>query len=610
MKEMIRILKLLVPYKGLAVLNMIFNLVQILAGLFSLALVMPLLDFMFNNNTEAFKLKSVDTGNDFNALYNNFIVWMTDFVGNNKQEALFWICISLLIATIIKNIARYLALYYLVILRNRVIESIRGNIYKKVLELPVSYFSNERKGDIISRVSNDVREVEWSLMASLEAIFKEPATIIIFIGTLIFMSPKLTLYVVVLLPLAAGSIALLGKSVRRKSKKNQEEQGAVLTFLEESLGGMRIIKAFVVEKVFKAKFDQLNASSTHANIKVNHRGDLASPMSETLGIGVACVLLWFGGNLVFDGEIPSSAFLAYFAIFSQVIPPFKQLSQAFPMVQRGAAGMDRYEEILNADVKIFEHPNPKPIQILTKGIEYKNIEFTYNDKEKVLKDVSFEVPLNKKVALVGASGSGKSTLADLLPRFFDCQSGGIFIDGINIKEYKIEDLRKLMGIVSQEPILFNDTIASNIIFGSENVKMEDVVRAAELANAKEFIEQTENGFETVIGERGSKLSGGQRQRIAIARALLRNPQILILDEATSALDNQSEKLVQQALDNLRKGRTTLVIAHRLSTIQDADEIIVLERGKIIERGTHQELLNKRGHYYLLHTTHGDKDTIG
>lgn len=601
MKEMKRILILLLPYKGLAALNMLFNLIQIVAGLFSLALVMPLLDFMFNNNRDALSLKK--GGNDFNALYNQFISWMTEFVDNDKQSALFWICISLLIATIIKNIARYMALYYLVILRNRVIQNIRRNIYNKVLELPVSYFSNERKGDIISRVSNDVREVEWSLMASLEAIFKEPATIVIFLSTLIFMSPKLTLYVIILLPLAAGSIALLGKSVRRKSKRNQEEQGAVLTFLEESLGGMRIIKAFVVENVFRSKFEKLNASSTHANIKVNHRGDLASPMSETLGIGVACVLLWFGGNLVFNGEIPSSAFLAYFAIFSQVIPPFKQLSQAFPMVQRGAAGMDRYEEILNADIKIYEQPGAVEIHELRSGISYKDVEFSYNGRDKVLNKVSFDVPLNRKVALVGASGSGKSTLADLLPRFFDYDSGAITIDGKELKAYKIDDLRRMMGIVSQEPILFNDTIANNIVFGMEGVSKADIIKAAEKANAMEFIEKTENGFDTIIGERGSKLSGGQRQRLAIARALLRNPKILILDEATSALDNQSEKLVQQALDNLREGRTTLVIAHRLTTIQDSDEIIVLDRGHIVERGQHNDLLERKGHYHKLYTSH-------
>ncbi|MCC6818141.1 MAG: hypothetical protein IT245_04555, partial [Bacteroidia bacterium] len=373
MKAMMRMLRLLKPYKGLAVLNMVFNLIQILAGLFSLALVMPLLDFMFNNNQEAFKQKSVNSSGDFNALYNNFINWMTEFVNNDKKEALFWICISLLVATIIKNIARYLALYYMVILRNRIIRDIRAALYNKILDLPIAFFSDEKKGDIISRMSNDVKEVEWSLMASLEALFKEPVTIAFYIGSLVYMSPKLTLYIVLLLPIAAGSIALLGRSLRRKSKRNQEQQSAVLSFLEESLGGIRIIKAFVVEHVFRNKFTHLNQQSTIANIKVNHRGDMASPISETLGIVVACVLLWFGGNMVFNGELVGSAFLAYFAIFSQVIPPFKQLSQAFPMVQRGAAGMDRYEEILHTDIKIHEKKDAQAIHHIEKGIQYENI---------------------------------------------------------------------------------------------------------------------------------------------------------------------------------------------------------------------------------------------
>lgn len=598
---MVRMIRLIIPFKGLAALNMLFNLIQIIAGLFSLALLMPLLDFMFNNNKDAFRQKS-SGGSDFNSLYSDFIQWMTEFVQDNKREALFLICISLVVATVIKNIARYMALYYLVILRNRVIQDIRKRVYDKILDLPISYFSDERKGDIISRMSNDVKEVEWSLMASLEAIFKEPVSIIFYIGTLVYMSPTLTLYVIILLPLAAGSIALLGKSLRRKSKRNQEEQSTVLSFLEESLGGIRIIKAFVVEQVFRLKFKNLNDRSTTANIKVNHRGDMASPISETLAIFVAGVLLWFGGNMVFNGEIAGSAFLAYFAIFSQVIPPFKQLSQAFPMVQRGAAGMDRYEEILNTDIKIIEKANPVSISELRSGISYKNISFAYKT-EKVLDGVSFELPKNKKVALVGSSGSGKSTLADLLPRFYDVAEGAIEIDGIDIREYKIDDLRSLMGIVTQEAILFNDSISNNILFGQTGHTMQEVEEAAKLANAYEFIMATENGFDTVIGERGSKLSGGQRQRLAIARALLRNPPILILDEATSALDNESEKLVQQALDRLRQGRTTLVIAHRLSTIQDADEIIVMDKGRIVERGHHQELLSKQGYYYKLHNTH-------
>jgi subfamily B ATP-binding cassette protein MsbA len=601
MKAMKRILKLILPFKGLAALNMLFNLIQIVAGLFSLGLIIPLLDFMFNNNKEALKPKAT-AGSDFNSVYNDFITWMTDLVQDDRKLALFYICIALVIATIIKNIARYMALYYLVILRNYALRDVRKKVYHKILDLPLSYFSNERKGDIISRMSNDVKELEWSMMSALEAIFKEPVSIIFYIGSLIYMSPQLTLYVIMLLPLAAGSIALLGKSLRRKSKRNQEQQSAVLSFLEESLGGMRIVKAFVVEKVFRSKFDDLNDSSTTANIKVSHRGDMASPISETLAICVAGVLLWFGGNMVFNGEIAGSAFLAYFAIFSQVIPPFKQLSQAFPMIQRGAASMDQYEEILNADVRIIEKENALPIHEFSGQIQYSNIRFSYN-KDLVLDNVSFTIPKNKKIALVGSSGSGKSTLADLLPRFYDVFAGSIAIDGTNIKDFKVDDLRSMMGIVTQEAILFNDTIANNIIFGQPNVSMQDVEHAARLANALEFIQSSEKGFDTVIGDRGSKLSGGQRQRLAIARALLRNPQILILDEATSALDNESEKLVQQALDNLREGRTTLVIAHRLTTIQDADEIIVLDKGRIVEKGSHDTLIAQKGYYFRLYNSY-------
>ena len=595
---MLRILKLIVPFKGLAFLNMLFNLIQIVAGLFSLALIMPLLDFMFNNNKDLLERNLSKKQGGFNEVYTDFISWMTQLVQDDKRQALLYISIALIVATVIKNIARYLALFYLVILRNKVIQDIRKKIFNKMLDLPISYFSNERKGDLISRMSNDVKEVEWSLMASLEAIFKEPVTILAYIATLVFMSPKLTLFVVVLLPVAGGSIALLGKSLRRKSKRNQEQQSLVLSFLEESIGGVRIIKAFVVESIFKKKFADINKSATTANIKVNHRGDMASPISETLGIIVAAVILWFGGNMVFDEQLTGSAFLAYFAIFSQVIPPFKQLSNAFPMVQRGAVSMDRYEEILNADIKIPEPENPVFVDQFNHSIEFKNVSFSYG-KEEVVKHVSFSIPKNKKIALIGSSGSGKSTLADLLPRFYDVTKGEIMIDGVNIKDISTHQLRSLMGIVTQEAILFNDTIANNIKFGLNNINQEQLEAACKMANALDFINETEHQFETVIGERGSKLSGGQRQRIAIARALLRNPQILILDEATSALDNESEKLVQEALDHLKEGRTSLVIAHRLSTIKDADEIIVLKNGKIIERGNHYDLMTREGVYYNL-----------
>jgi ATP-binding cassette, subfamily B, bacterial MsbA len=598
MNAMLRILKLIVPFKGLAFLNMLFNLIQIVAGLFSLALIMPLLDFMFNNNKDLLESNLNKKQGGFNEFYTDFISWMTQLVQDDKRQALLYISIALIVATVIKNIARYLALFYLVILRNKVIQDIRKRVFNKMLDLPISYFSNERKGDLISRMSNDVKEVEWSLMASLEAIFKEPVTILVYIATLVFMSPKLTLFVVVLLPVAGGSIALLGKSLRRKSKRNQEQQSLVLSFLEESIGGVRIIKAFVVESIFKKKFADINQSATTANIKVNHRGDMASPISETLGIIVAAVILWFGGNMVFDEQLTGSAFLAYFAIFSQVIPPFKQLSNAFPMVQRGAVSMDRYEEVLNADIKIPEPENPVIVEQFNHSIEFNNVSFSYG-KEEVVKQVSFSIPKNKKIALVGSSGSGKSTLADLLPRFYDVTKGEITIDGVNVKDISTQQLRSLMGIVTQEAILFNDTIANNIKFGLDNVSQAQLEEACKMANAIDFINETEHQFETVIGERGSKLSGGQRQRIAIARALLRNPQILILDEATSALDNESERLVQEALDHLKEGRTSLVIAHRLSTIKDADEIIILKHGKIIERGNHYDLMTREGVYYNL-----------
>jgi len=598
MNAILRILKLIVPFKGLAFLNMLFNLIQIVAGLFSLALIMPLLDFMFNNNKDLLERNLNKKQGGFNEFYTDFIGWMTQLVQDDKRQALLYISIALIVATVIKNIARYLALFYLVILRNKVIQDIRKRVFNKMLDLPISYFSNERKGDLISRMSNDVKEVEWSLMASLEAIFKEPVTILVYIATLVFMSPKLTLFVVVLLPVAGGSIALLGKSLRRKSKRNQEQQSLVLSFLEESIGGVRIIKAFVVESIFKKKFADINQSATTANIKVNHRGDMASPISETLGIIVAAVILWFGGNMVFDEQLTGSAFLAYFAIFSQVIPPFKQLSNAFPMVQRGAVSMDRYEEILNADIKIPEPENPVIVEQFSNSIEFNNVSFSYG-KEEVVKQVSFSIPKNKKIALVGSSGSGKSTLADLLPRFYDVTKGEITIDGVNVKDISTQQLRSLMGIVTQEAILFNDTIANNIKFGLDNISQAQLEAACKMANALDFINETEYQFETVIGERGSKLSGGQRQRIAIARALLRNPQILILDEATSALDNESERLVQEALEHLKEGRTSLVIAHRLSTIKDADEIIVLKHGKIIERGNHYDLMTREGVYYNL-----------
>ncbi|NQW43687.1 MAG: ABC transporter ATP-binding protein [Bacteroidetes bacterium] len=602
MKSFNRILKLLWPHKTFIGLNFIFNLIQIIAGLFTIGLVMPFLEILFKNG-ESLKA-NVSNGSSFNILYADFIQWLNQIVQSDKTYALALVSITLIVATVIKNFSRYMALYFLVILRLKSIKTIREKIYAKLLRLPISYFSNERKGDIISRMSNDMKEVEWSMNSSLEALYKEPIMIIAYSSVLFFISAKLTLFVIILFPIAAGIIAILGKSIRRKSKRNNEAQSSLMTFLEESLGGMRIIKAFGVENFFNKNYQTLNDKSTELNMKVNQRGDLASPISETLTIIVAGAILWFGGNMVINGEIEASAYIGYFGLFSQLNAPIKVLSQAFPMLERGASSLDRFDEILNADEKINEISNPLPIHEIKESIQLKNVCFSYGSKQ-VLTNINITIPKGKKIALVGSSGSGKSTIGDLVPRFYDIQSGALLIDGISISDYNIKNLRALMGIVSQEAILFNDTIANNIIFGLENVKQEDFINAAKQANAYEFIMQSENGFETVIGERGGKLSGGQRQRIAIARALLRNPQILILDEATSALDNESEKLVQQALDNLRQGRTTLVIAHRLTTIQDSDEIIVLDKGEIIEQGNHQTLMENKGAYYKLYNMHHD-----
>ncbi len=603
MKSFKRILILLWPHKGYIGLNFVFNLIQIVAGLFTIGLVMPFLEIMFNNGS-SLKGSTLNSKSAFNIFYENFNEWLTILIQNDKMYALALVSITLVVTTIIKNISRYMGLYFLIILRSKAIKSIREKIYTKLLRLPISYFSNERKGDIISRMSNDMKEVEWSMNASLEALYKEPITILFYAGSLFFISAKLTLFVLIMLPVAAIAIGILGKSIRRKSKKNNEGQANLIAFLEESLGGMRMIKAFGVEKFFNKNYQLLNTKATDLNMKVNQRGDLASPISETLSIIVAGAILWFGGKMVLNNEIAASAYIAYFAIFSQLIPPVKILSQAFPMLERGASSLDRFDEILNADEKIMEQQNAIPIQALNNNITFENVSFSYGNTQ-VLKQINIVIPKGKKIALVGSSGSGKSTIGDLIPRFHDIESGTLLIDGISIAEYNIKDLRNLMGIVSQEAILFNDTIANNIIFGLENVNKNELIHAAKQANAYNFIMQTENGFDTLLGERGGKLSGGQRQRIAIARALLRNPQILILDEATSALDNESEKLVQQALDNLRQGRTTLVIAHRLTTIQDADEIIVLDKGEIIEQGNHATLMAKQGAYYKLYNTYNN-----
>jgi ATP-binding cassette, subfamily B, bacterial MsbA len=464
----------------------------------------------------------------------------------------------------------------------------------------LAYFSDQRKGDIMSRITNDVMNIEWSIMQSLEMLFREPLTIIIFMVTLVLISPGLTLFVVILLPLTGFLIAQVGKSLKRTSAKSQRQLGVILSIVEETISGLRIIKGFNAIDKTNEKFREQNSRLTTIMIRLFRKRDLASPMSEFLSTLVLVVILWFGGQLVLNESagLEPTVFIFYVVVFSQLIVPAKAFTEAYYNVQKGVASAERIREIIDADEVIEESAEAISKKDFHQGIEYRNVSFAY-EKEQVLQDINLKITKGKMIALVGSSGSGKSTMVDLLPRFYDCTSGEILVDDIPVKDLKIEDLRSLMGIVTQETILFNDTVFNNIAFGMENVKLEDVVAAARIANAHEFIENMPGGYQTNIGDRGIKMSGGQRQRISIARAVLKNPPVMILDEATSALDTESERLVQDALFKLMQNRTSVVIAHRLSTIQNADEIVVLEKGRIVERGNHNALLEKKGVYKKL-----------
>jgi subfamily B ATP-binding cassette protein MsbA len=496
-----------------------------------------------------------------------------------------------------------MAMYFLAPIRNGVVRDIRRDVYHKILSLPIGYFTDERKGDMMARMTSDVQEVEWGIMNSLEAAFREPLNIIVFLITMFTMSSELTTFVLVLLPIAGLIIGRIGKSLKKKSVQAQEKMGELLSNIEETLSGLRIIHAFTAEKSASKKFGGLNNQHYGLMNKIGRRRDLASPVSEFLGTVVMTVVMYFGGLLVLgsNSKLEPSEFIAFIAIFSQVITPAKSLTSAWYNIQKGLASSERIYKILDAEVLVKDPEHPAEAKPFSDKIHFDGISFSYTkeDGKSVLKNISLEIPKGKTVALVGQSGSGKTTLADMLPRYYDVDKGKITIDGVNIKDIRITDLRSLMGIVTQESILFNDTVFNNIAFGMDNATEEEVIAAAKIANANDFITAMSDGYQTSIGDRGSKLSGGQRQRLSIARAVLKNPPILILDEATSALDTESERLVQEALINLMKQRTTLVIAHRLSTIVHADEIIVMQSGEIVERGTHQELLNKNGYYKRL-----------
>jgi subfamily B ATP-binding cassette protein MsbA len=492
-----------------------------------------------------------------------------------------------------------MAIYFLTPVRNSVVNDMRTNMYRKSLQLPIGYFNEQKKGDIMSRLTNDLSDVESSVINLLETLFREPVTILLFFAYLVVLSPQLTFFLILFLPLSGLIIGRIGRTLKKKSTKAQEKLGAILSTIEETLGGIRVIKAFNAEKKQLQKFDTQNEEYLNLKNRVIRKRDLASPVSEVLGIVAIICVLWYGGRLVLRNSfLDPGDFLAYILIFSQVIQPLKSLSAASYNIRKGAASIERIEHLIAEDVSIKEIPNPVILKDFEESLEFKNVGFSYGDKT-ILQNINLKIEKGKTIALVGSSGAGKSTLADLIPRFHDAVEGEILIDGTDIKKYSLKSLRNQMGIVTQEPILFNDTIANNIALGMDHVSEEQIMNAAKIANAHNFILTKENGYNTSVGERGNKLSGGEKQRLTIARAVLKNPPILILDEATSSLDTESEKLVQDAINNLMHNRTSVVIAHRLSTIRHADEIIVLQKGKIVERGTHETLIALEGFYKRL-----------
>ncbi len=556
------------------------------------------MDLIFGKGelTVAVNSASGDTGNIKDVVYGFLQNIITQY---GKEYALGWICFGIIVAVLLKNLFLYLSFYFLAPIRNAVTKKYSKLLYNKILQLPIGYFTEQRKGDILSRSSNDISELENSIIGALDGMIKEPLNIIGIVIVLFIISVKLTLFVFILLPLAGLIVGRIGNSLKKHTNKAQLKWGEIMTQMEETLTGLRIIKAFNAEGRVKKSFFGLVDEIFLIKNKILNKRDLASPLSESLGVIILCCVLWFGGKLVLSGEILSgSSFIGYVALFSQIINPSKALSQAVYNVNRGNATLDRLNEILEAPIVVEEKKNPTELTGFTNSIEFKNVFFSYQDAT-ILENINLKIQKGKSIALVGSSGAGKSTLADLVPRFHDVSNGDLYIDGINIKDYSLNSLRQQISIVTQEPILFNDTIAANIALGKPDATEAEIIEAAKIANAYDFITNKEDGFNTIIGDRGSKLSGGERQRLTIARAVLKNPPILILDEATSALDTESEKLVQDAINNMMQNRTSIVIAHRLSTIRHADEIIVLQKGNIVERGNHDALIAENGYYRKL-----------
>ncbi len=600
MKDIGKILKYLIPYWRKGVMNISLNLLSAIFALFSVTMAIPFLGILFQNEP------AVTTVGEFEFTLDSVMEYFSYYVSqmiDARGPVQTMIVLSLLIITMsfFKNLFHFLAMYYLAPIRNGVVKDIRNQIYDKVMVLPLAYFSETRKGDVIARMTGDVQEIETSIVSSLEMLFRDPVQVILYLAALFYMSTSLTLFVMVLLPVSGFVIGRLGRTLKATSLKGQKKMGVLLSMIEETLGGLRIIKAFNAENKMRSRFRDTNSLYTKIMVRMQRRRALASPVSEFLGTTVMIIIMIYGASLVLadTGDLNPEEFIGYLMLFYLIIAPSKSFSSAMYNVQKGLASVDRVQEVLGAVNNIKDNPGARHISEFKHSIEYRNVSFSY-DHIEVLKDINLVIEKGRTIALVGQSGSGKSTMADLLPRFYDVHKGEILLDGVSLKEYKIKDIRALMGNVNQDPILFNDTFFNNIAFGVENATEEDVIRAARVANAHDFIVASRHGYYTRIGDRGSKLSGGQRQRVSIARAVLKNPPVMILDEATSALDTESERLVQDALFNLMKSRTSLVIAHRLSTIQFADEICVLHEGKIVERGKHEALLAINGYYRKLH----------
>lgn len=602
MKDFIQILKrFLPPYKSDLIMSFVYNLLAAIFSVFSFMMMQPVLEILFELAEPVEKL--VPWTLDGSVLKHNFYYYITQVkVDYGADSGLIFVGIFMVTAVLFKVTFTYLGSYHTVSLRNGVVRDMRNQIYNKIVSLPIPFFTEEKKGDIIARSTGDVQEVENSVMNSLDMFIKNPILIIVYLASMIALSPQMTLFSFILLPIAGFIIGQIGKSLKKTSRLGQNKMGDLLSTIEETLSGLRIIKAFTAEDKVKGNFAAENNDYRRIMNSLMRKRVLAHPVSEFLGTVVIVIVLWYGGRLILNGEasITGPSFMIYLALFYSIINPAKAFSKAFFSIQKGLAAMERIDQILGAESTIVDKANAKQVDKFEKAIEYRNVSFSYNGEKKVLKNINLEIPKGKTVALVGQSGSGKTTFVDLLPRFYDVIEGGIFIDGENIRDCKIADMRNLMGNVNQESILFNDTIFNNIAFGVENATLEEVEAAAKIANAHDFISATENGYHTNIGDRGGKLSGGQRQRLSIARAVLKNPPIMILDEATSALDTESERLVQDALDKLMQNRTSVVIAHRLSTIKKADMICVFHEGEIVERGKHQELIEKNGTYKKLY----------